>query len=216
MTHRFKTIGIAFLAMFAVSAVMASAAGAASFMTEGNVTARIEASQATKHVFTIEGSKVECETATFASEGEIASPAASVLVNPTYSGCTAFGFVGATVKTEGCHYVVTPTNNVSPDTWNAHLNVLCTGTSKIVITAGTCEVTVGSQNELGKVHLTDVTTPTPKTITLLAEVAGIKATKVKDGFLCPLNGTGETTGTYTGTANVKAFHGSTQVGVTVE
>lgn len=210
-----KTLGLALVAVLAMSAVVASAASAATFMSEGNVNAKVEADQSTTHTFSIEGNNVTCTTAHFETAGEIASPASSVTVHPTYTGCTAFGFVGSTVSTTGCDYVLTAPGKVEGGKVGGNIEVKCGAGSKIVIVAGTCEVTVAAQSFTSGLTFENVAGP-PKTVTLKAAVTGIASTKVKDGFLCPLNGTGAASGTYTGNTAVKGVSGKTQVGITVE
>ncbi|HEX6665458.1 MAG TPA: hypothetical protein VF081_02555 [Solirubrobacterales bacterium] len=211
-----KTLGLALVAVLAMSAVVASAASAANFMSEGNVEASVEANQSTTHVFSIEGQEVTCTTAQFKTAGLIKSPASSVTVHPVYTGCTAFGFVGSTVTTTGCDYVLTAPGTVESGKVGGTIEVKCGAGSKIVIVAGTCEVTVAAQSFTKGLTFENVAS-SPKTMTLKAAVTGIASTKVKDGFLCPLTGTGAATGTYTGNTLIKAFDsGSKQVGVTVE
>ena len=60
----------------------------------------------------------------------------------------------------------------------------------IVITAGNCEVDVGTQTGLGSVALTN----NGNHIDAQADVTGITGNVTKDGFLCPLSGTGHKTG----------------------
>ncbi|HVQ58618.1 MAG TPA: hypothetical protein VMS60_06885 [Solirubrobacterales bacterium] len=211
---RMKVLGLALVAVFAMSAVGASAASAANFMSEGNVEGNVEANQSTTHVFSIEGNDVTCTTAKFVS-GVVASPTASVKVHPTYTGCTAFGFVGSTVTTTGCDYNLTAPGTVEGGKVAGNIAVECSAGSKIVIVAGTCEVTVAAQSFTKGLTFENVAS-TPKTLTLKAAVTGISSTKVKDGFLCPLSGTGAASGTYTGNTLVKGFQGATQIGVTVE
>jgi hypothetical protein len=212
---RIKTLGLALVAVLAMSAVVASAASAAQFASEGNVNAKVEATQSTTHVFSVEGNNVSCTTANFATSGEIASPASSVTVHPVYSGCTAFGFVGSTVTTTGCDYVLSAPGTVESGKVAGNLNVTCEAGKNIVIVAGTCEVTVPAQSFTSGLTFENVAGP-PKTVTLKAAVSGIKSTKVKDGFLCPLNGTGAATGTYSGNTTVKGVSKGVQVGVFVE
>ena len=191
-----KTLGLALVAVLAMSAVVASAASAANFASAGNVNAKVEASQSTTHRFSIEGNNVTCTTATFTS-GFVASPASSITAHPVYTGCTAFGFVGSTVNTTGCDYVLSAPGKVESGKVAGNIEVKCSAGSKIVIVAGTCEVTVAPQSFTSGLTFENVAS-SPSTVTLKAAVTGIASTKVKDGFLCPLNGTGAATGTYTG------------------
>lgn len=216
MTRNLKVLGLALVAMFAMSVVVASAASAAVFKNPEGKSAKIEASQIGTHVFSVEGSNVECENATFTSEGEVASGTTVVRVTPVYTGCKAFGFLNATITTTGCHYDIHMTTETSSVTFDGHIAVVCTGANKITIVAGTCEATVGSQEGLTEVMSKNRPAETPDDIVLEANVTGIKTNKVKDGFLCPLSGTGETTGTYVGDTKVIGKNGGTQVDITVD
>lgn len=206
--HKLKVLGLAFVAIFAMSAVAASAASAATFMSEGNVNAKVSADQISgeEHIFSVEGNKVECETAHFATAGFVASPSEKITVHPEYSGCTAFGFVNATVETTGCDYVLNA---------NGPLAVSCSGTSEIVITASTCQAKVASQSLASGLSYTN---NGGGTVTVSANVSGITATKTKDGFLCPFSGTGTVSNaTYTGgTIASGEAEGGGSVAITVE
>lgn len=215
MMRNIKALGLAFVAIFAMSAVVASAAQANAFMSEGNVTAAISADQikGEDHVFTVEGNKVECETAHFATAGEVSSPTGSITVHPSYSGCTAFSFVGASVTTTGCDYTLGVGSIIETGKYNGKLNLTCSGSSKIVISAGTCEATVSGPQEFGS----GITyTNAGAAVTVAANVSGIKTNKTKDGFLCPFKGTGEVNGTYTGNTSATGKHGVENVNITVE
>ena len=106
MSKKRKVLGVLVVAALAISAFGASASGASAATEFRAATSpvKVTADQTTTNVFTVDGTEVKCTTAHFATEGEIAAPSATLLVHPEYSGCTAFGFVGATVKTTGCNY----------------------------------------------------------------------------------------------------------------
>jgi hypothetical protein len=216
MIRNIKVFGLALVAVFAMSAVVASAASANAFMSEGNVTAAITANQikGEDHVFSVEGNKVECETAKFATSGEVASPTGEITVHPTYSGCTAFSFVGASVTTTGCDYTLKVGGLIETGKYNGKLNLTCSGSNKIVISAGPCEATVSGPQEFNS-GIT-YTNAAGGAVTVGANVSGIKTNKTKDGFLCPFKGTGETTGTYTGGTNATGTHSGAAVNITVE
>ena len=98
---------------------------------------------------------------------------------------------------------------------DATVAVVCSGGSKISITAGTCEVTVGAQSFAAGPLTID---PNGGVTHLLLHLifGGVKANKVKDGFLCPLNGTGETTGEAAATTTWWGWLGGKAVSLTVE
>jgi hypothetical protein len=187
-----KILGLAFVAVLAMSAVASASASAAQFMSEGNVSGSITADQeaGNNHVFSVDGTEVKCTTAHFATMGLIASPTEQITVHPEYSGCTAFGFVGAEVNTSGCDYVLHASGSI--DVVQGASTPTCNGIS---VHAATCTVVVGTQNGLSSVSYENLANGT---VRIKANVTGIKVNKTEDGFLCPLSGTGAGTGTYTG------------------
>jgi hypothetical protein len=208
-----KMLGVAVVAVLAL-AVSASAASAAMFKIEGTTgpfTVKAEQVASENHVFTIEGGlSTKCKKATF--EGTVGATEVSTLeVTPSYSECTAFG-LSATVNMHSCKYKFLEPAGSGPFTGN--LNLVC-GSEPATITAGTCEVTVTSQENRGTLTYNNEAT-SPKTVLVEANVTGLKYTKVKDGFLCPLSGTGtREDGTYTGNTTAKGFEGATQKGVLI-
>jgi hypothetical protein len=214
MIRNFKALGLALVAVFAMSAVVASAAQANQFSSAGNVSVAISAAQSTTHKFTVDGSSVTCTTATFASTGEVSSPSKTVKVHPTYSGCTAFGFVGATVTTTGCDYILAVgtkiTENVS---YNGSIELTCETGKKITISAGgVCEATVSGPQTFTGITYTNESGK----VTAAANVTGIKTVKTKDGFGCPFSGTGEVNASYTGNTLASGKHGTEAVAIQVE
>jgi hypothetical protein len=198
----------------AMSVVAASAAQANQFSTAGNVTASIEADQSTTHKFTVDGSSVTCTTAHFATSGEISSPAKEVTVHPTYEGCTAFGFIGATVTTTGCNYTLVVGTKIEENKkYNGSIKFSCETGKKIIISAGgVCEATVSGPQTFSGITYTNESGK----VTVGANVSGIKTVKTKDGFGCPFSGTGETTGTYSGSTLASGKHGTEAVNIQVE
>lgn len=211
-----KMLGVAMVAVLAM-AVAASAASAAEFHIEGanpEGTYTIKAHQVSEenHVFTIEGGlTTKCKTATFTGS-QVGTAATTLEVHPTYGGCTAFG-LSATIETHSCNYKFEQPTGSGPFT--GKVDIVNCGTQPIQITAGTCEVTVGNQGPLSQVTYENLAR-TPKEVLVKAEVSGIKYTKVKDGFLCPLNGTGTLEGgTYAGNTETEGFEGVIKRGVFV-
>jgi hypothetical protein len=180
MTRKLKTLGVALVAVFALTAVMASAASAASYTASSYPTTGTGTSAIGNDVFTTEGGAVEC-AAHFQAFLEAAT--SSLLVTPTYTSCKAFGFVEASVT--GCSYNFTATSTTSS---TVHVISPCT------IRASTCHVNVFAQGSLSSLATTNNASGD---ISVKANVSGIVYHVVNDGFLCPFNGTGiKTGGTY--------------------
>jgi hypothetical protein len=181
MIHHLKNLGLMMLAVLALGAMVSSAAGAASFTASKYPTSVTSTSAKGNDKLTTEGGSVECKTH---QEGTLTAASSSITMITSYSECQAFGFLNATVIM-GCDYVL----QVSGVT-----DIECPASNKIVITAGTCEVQIGTQTGLSSVSLSNGVGD----ITAKANLSGIKYTVTKDGFGCPFASTGEKTGaTYT-------------------
>jgi len=133
---------------------------------------------------TLEGGTVECTT-TFQGIQTEASSEFSAEIWPGL--CQAFGFIEATTTTTGCELVFHLTEASEP--FEATMDVSCEEESAIVITAGTCEVEIGSQTELSTIELWNGESGEVKLGPNIVET--IAYTVTKDGFLCPFSGTGK-------------------------
>jgi hypothetical protein len=181
MIRKFKTIGIAMVAVLALSAVVASAANAANFTASKYPTAGTATSEAGNDDFKTEAGSVECHAHFHVAA--LTEPSKTVTVTPTYSGCKAFGFLNATVHMNGCDYIFYSEGG--------RVDLNCpAGSGPIVITAGTCEASIAGQANLTTVDLAN----SGSGISAQATVTGIKYTVLKDGIACPFSGTGAKTG----------------------
>jgi hypothetical protein len=201
--RRFKLIGLAVVAVLALTAVSAAAASAHTFKTASSPTF-LNGEQVTKNVFTVSGGTVKCTGATFTSGELTGTSLSSVLVHPTYSGCTAFGQeaeVNTGTSTNGCNYELTAEGKVS---------VKCVGTGTgIVVKAKTagCTVTVngGTENQnLGSVTYANKTDGSFTDVEVTAAVTGIKYTS--SGGIWGASGTA---GGYTGSVLEKGYKNTT-------
>ena len=197
MIRNLKTLGLAIVAVLALSAVVASAAGASEF-TAGSYPATATASSAKGNDdFNTEAGSVQCKA--HFHVGSLAAASESVTVTPTYSECQAFGFLSATVHMNGCDYVFYT---------NEKVDLACPKEKSVVITAATCTVAIHAQGELSTVDLT----PKETDVEAKANVTNIKYTVTNDGFGCPFSGTGEKTGaSYTQNSAVTVVGNGTNV-----
>jgi hypothetical protein len=142
-------------------------------------------------VLTTEAGKVEC------AGHLVAESEAGGNIHPTYSSCTAFGFLSATMTTGSgsarCDFALDVTSG-SADAYSANTGIACSGGATIKVVASTCEMTIGSQTPSGSTSLTSNTGSSPKTITIKPNLSGIAYTVLKDGIGCPFSGTGAKTG----------------------
>jgi len=193
MIRNLKSLGIAFVAVLAMSAVVASAAQAVpSYTGSAYPTTGTGSNLKGSEKFTTAGGTVECNSH---FEGTLASPGGPTLtVTPSYSSCEAFGFLSADVHENGCTYVFHASSRIAEGHYSSTVDVSCPGSNKMVITAATCEVQVGSQT-----GLSSVTTKNEGTgVKVVPNVSEITMDVTKDGFGCPFSGTGHSKGTYHG------------------
>lgn len=205
MTRNLKVFGLALMAMFALTAVAASAAQAIEFHSEienTTVTAKTEAGS--NSVFDAAGASISCTSGTFTGS-QVAKTSATLTVTPAYSGCTFLGVLNVPVKVNNCQY-----------TFSANGEVAVTGGSCTAITfeAAGCKVEVKAQSGLKEVTYTNLKTGTEREVTVTPHVTGIKYTATG---LCPKIGT-FSDGNYTsGNAVAKGENSKgVQVGVWVE
>jgi hypothetical protein len=199
MNGKLKALGVTLVAMFATTAMLASAASAAEFRHQGAEDARVIANNAGEgnHVFTagLIGS-ISCSTATFTGTSYVTSPQATVTVSPAYSNCTFLGVAGVKVNMEGCTYQFETPTGTGPFTGS--VTVICPVGKKINFEASGCKVEVGGQT-VKPVTYTNLAT-SPKSVTVKPNVTGITYT---GSALCPSSGT-HSDGTYAGAAIAKA------------
>jgi hypothetical protein len=218
MKRQFRILGMALMAVLAMSAFAATTASAVEFHAETAPTT-ITGNQQTAHVFTIEnGLTTTCPVAEF--HGSVSTKTATeITATAVYKGettsggtvhpCRAFLGLAATINMNGCAYVFHATAG-SGDNYTGTADVECPAGKVITITAGTCEVTVGDETTGGKVINQNLGTVNFVNNTAAGDVSvnpditsSITYDKVKDGFGCPLSGTGEKSdGSYTGTTTV--------------
>jgi hypothetical protein len=204
MNRKLKALGLALAAVMAMAA-FASSAYAAEFHSEATHT-EIKGEQEETDVFTTNAGTVKCTTATYVGTTSAATTS-EITVTPTYSNCTAFGFVNTPIDTNNCHYTFTSNPTVPPV-----LHILCP-TAPITVTAFNCWVTVGSQTVNSGIEYTNKGAGTTRDVTVDVNISGLTYTQHSKSFPGCTNGT-FTNGTYVGKATVKGTNtAGTQVGV---
>jgi hypothetical protein len=200
MIRNFKVLGLALVAVLAMSAVVASAASA-QFTANSYPTTVTATSPLGNDVFTVDGTSVECDGH---FEGSASEASTTITIKAVYTNCKAFGFATATVNMNGCDYTFHSNQTVTVD---------CPVGKVITIVAGNCEVQVGAQGPLSTVDLSN----NGNHIDVKATVTGITANATKDGFLCPLNGTGHKSSSYAQSepVTVKPVSGGSSVSVDI-
>jgi len=189
MIRNFKVLGLALVAAFAMSAVVASAASA-DFRSESDHTI-ITGTQGVPNTFTVTAGTTHCGTATF--EGtSTETTSSSITITPTYENCriTNFGVetVNATVDMNGCHYLLTTTGQV-------HLECNTGLGSAVEVTAPLCVITVHPQT-VSSVDYANIGSGTTREVRVTATATGITYTQ---SATCPGGNNTYHNGTYNGT-----------------
>jgi hypothetical protein len=195
------------------------AASAASLHIEGTTgpfTVKGEQASSNNIVYTFEGGlQASCASAVY--EGSATSAVEETLkLGASFSSCKAFGFSSAEVA-DPCNDDWTRFLLWQGNFFAAALYDFFCPKSAMTIKAGTCEITIGEQTGKETEGVAENVASSPKTIDLEPHLTSITYTKTKDGFGCPLSGTGEKSdGTLTGHIKLKAFEGVTQRGLYLE
>jgi hypothetical protein len=190
--NKIRIIGLALVAVLAVSAVSVASASAKEFKLT-SYPGMVAGVGTENQVFTVTGGEVVCETSSFES-GTISANSETLEMSATYSKCKAFSgktsLGEASVAMEGCKYKF-HTNETT--------DVICEGTKAITITivGGICVIKVAAQTGLSKVGYELVSGEAIVT----PNVA--KITYTVSGALCPLSS--GTAGTYKGKAKAKGL-----------
>jgi hypothetical protein len=225
MTRNLKTLGLALVAVFAMSAVAASSASALHFVG-GTGIAKVDGTQVGIIVFTVNGTPVECEENTFF--GTVAATTTTEqTITPIINKCRfASETYNTTIDMNGCALIFTISNGA-----NVHnpLHIECptgAGTithggianTKLIIATvpGLCEMTIPEQTPTsGGVTYEAGTSAGKKDVTANVTVSGIHFTT---HGLCQLvagQPTDFTWGNMTYTGKI-TFTGTNAAGVAVD
>jgi len=219
MTRNLKTLGLFLAAIFALSAMGATAASAVEFHSASEHTT-VTGSQEGTDEFTVTAGTSKCNEANYTATQE-ASTVGEIEITPTYSECT-FGFPAQITMAE-CKYrfhglTATPHEAEATD-YHGLVDIVCPAGQDIVIHAkafgvNKCTVTVKPQTNIpGTVTTTNFDTGGGKKhVRVHVELTGIKYTQIAgSGFGACANSdhteTGEPgsnpgNGTYKGTATI--------------
>jgi hypothetical protein len=232
MIRKFKALGLALVAVFAmgsVAATMAQATAGTLTTSPAAKTVIVTGEQVGDHELVLTDHEVEpgkfasakCKKAVFTGTSGVVTGATSVTLHPEYTECSVFGFF-IMINTTGCDYLLkngTPTADGLG--WHVTTDLVCTGGAVVKLVAATCEILIGPQSGLLTSQMTNSGAASPETamdLLLHGKVTGIKYTVVKDNIGCPLKGTGSfSKGDYNGTTTVKAHDSTTKaaVGITL-
>lgn len=191
MGHKLKKLGVSLVAVLALSLVVTSIAAAAQF-TASSYPLFYEGESNPEEYGTVtveDGLSVKCSSGT--ASATLSEASSTLSLSGKAAGCTAFGFVSATVSENGCTTLV-HVKEGSGDTYTGSADLVCPAGKSVVTVAGTCEMQVPPQNGSVTLEFTNNTGP-EGTIGVNVKTAKFKYIKTKDGFACPFTGTGEKT-----------------------
>jgi hypothetical protein len=214
MIRNLKALGLALVAVLAMSSLVASAASANPFWfkSDGAVgsTTTLTGSQIGQDVFEVDGGKITCSTATY-SGSQVGNTATTITINPTYAGCIAFGTFPATVTMNSCRYVFHTDTKTAGTQYDVITTIECNGTDEITVTAKTaagqvkCVIHVPAQNLGTGLMVTNATKGNGvKDVTADVAFTNIKYSQTEGEGLgkCP-NALNTTNGKYTGSATLE-------------
>lgn len=191
MTRNLKALGLALVAVFALSAMAVQVASAHTFTAE-KAPVTLHGTQENTQVLSFTGKSMECNRITY--HGTLASNSAAVLtLHPTYSACNFGGIEMGVHVPANCNMVFgsnTPSANMAPVSFE------CEHGEPIRLDIGEiCTLTIGdthppatttvNQNFNG-VHYTNIGTGTTREITVDETIENITVTA--EGSLCFLAG----------------------------
>ena len=179
MIRKLKFLGLALAAVFAMSAVGASAASAlVQFHTEGApVTITANQHEGTNG-FDVQFGEVKCTTAKLHGTTQEKTTETTITLTPTYEGCT-FAGVATTIDMNGCDYTA-HVHNLGPP-YTGFITIKCVLGSEITVTGGNkCTVHVPAQTNLGTITYTNTGSGSTKEITVhLNGIQNITYTQTK-------------------------------------
>ncbi|HMJ72166.1 MAG TPA: hypothetical protein VK471_02250 [Solirubrobacterales bacterium] len=213
MIRNLKALGLALLAIFATSAVAASAASAnPQFFSEMEDTT-LTGSQglAMANILTTDLGELKCNVARFDGTMEPAETT-TLTLKPTYEECKQAG-ENAVVTLHGCSYLFHLGENT--ETFEAKMDIECPDGEKIVIDTPECATTIPPQAGLGEVKFTNEGAAATRAIVADLKIGGIDY--VEHGAGCPNETVTTNNGTYTGLITVKGENAAEEhVGIWVE
>ena len=208
MKRNLKALGLALIAVFAMSALVSSAAQAEITLTAESYPATLTGTKITNaehpnHIFTYGAfGTFECAKATFHGTLKEANQK-SITITPTYSECKAFG-LPATMTMNSCTFVYhNETTDISCATEPKHIVIdIYASAAKHAANEKLCELTIGAQVNLEK-NIYSNTAGTPNDVDVTSSVTEIAAKRIGGSAL--LCGPAEAKGTYKGLTTLEAF-----------
>jgi hypothetical protein len=174
------------LALLGLMAQAASAHVPARFTSEQNVTTirGVHDAGTSNTTFTVTGNNATCEIEEFHGTA-VGTSLESITINPTYTECTVWGFIGGKVTGFG-HYPASEGAGPYCDyelKANGGAGLVCPAGKDVTYDAGPCISHVPAQNIAGTITYTTGTREGKHDLTLDINLSGI-TTNHTDGFAC--------------------------------
>lgn len=213
MIRNLKVMGLALVALFAMSALFSSVASAQFEAGAEEVTTTASSNEVQKFQISSGGLTVECKN--LEVKGSIKSATTkttTATVHPTYSGCEPLLGQATSVTSTGCDYLF----HLNEASTTGTTDVVCETGKAITIKIGSiCTYTVGSQSGLNSVSFKNTGSGTTKEIIVEPNVGGISSTRTTNDLFCPAAGAA---GTYKGNSTITGENaaGTEHIGVFVD
>ncbi len=217
-----KILGLAVVAVLAMTAVAAPAAIAAEFTAEKYPVKVTGTQDPGTNKIVVEGGNLttECSSTETKFHGTMEKPTSFLTVEATYKGCISNLGSAATIDMNGCDYIF-GVGAGATDTWAGFVTINCPAGKQIEVTGGLCNVDIPAQTLLGGVTYTNLTAAKPKKdVTVDMAIKGIKYTMTPIIF-CPFSHETRSDGEYLSSVTLRAFEDgkmhieATQVGFDV-
>ncbi|HSS04190.1 MAG TPA: hypothetical protein VLK89_03240 [Solirubrobacterales bacterium] len=176
MNRRLKLFAPAFLAVLALAAASASAAGAFAQFGAETYPASISGEQTESFKFESEIGTVVCKGASFS--GSLSGASSQLSLAPTFKECTTSG-TAVTVESGGCSLLSHEAKEVGEKEFESTVDVSCAGGGaiKVHLLLG-CQVTFAAQVNLSDIHW-NIDLSIPPRLELVSQIAKLQG-KLED------------------------------------
>jgi hypothetical protein len=209
MTRNIKVLGLALVALLAMSALASTAS--AQFESEAESTNLTVSFSSMQKIAPSEGG-VAFECNTIKTTGTQTGKAnTTITISPSFSNCENFVGASTTVTMNGCKFVFHAAKGSTTGT----MDIECETSKVIELEAGNiCRYTIGTQTGLSSVNFKNTGSGTTREVIVEPNVKGIIVARVTNHFFCPAGGS---IGTYTGSFIMTGeTAGGTHVGIFVD
>jgi hypothetical protein len=218
MIRNLKALGLSVVAVFAMTAIVASVAHAEpATIQAGSYTASVSGAQTNENVLSNGIRSVTCANATL--KGVLAAASTTITIEPAYSNCTGNGSTTATVNTNGCDYTLHVVTKTATDTGTGSVTVDCPAgksiqvdiwaTGKLHSENKLCRLEVPAQGPVSGIEWHDITpaAPAKKTVLLTLNINTLRVLRT-EGTAVNCGAAEKTNATYVGNIEASAKNGA--------